>query len=62
MTQYASYSLTDTMTLNARAEILRDQNDFFVAAYPGNLDFVSVEVGLPASFVKFAARARHTAE
>lgn len=55
--QYASYTLTDTITLNARAEVWRDQNNFFVAAYPGNLDFVDVEAGLPAPYVKLAPRA-----
>ena len=55
--QYASYALTDTITLNARAEVWRDQNDFFVAGYPGNFDFVNVEAGLPAPFVKLAPRA-----
>ena len=55
--QYASNALTDTITLNARAEVWVDQNSLFVAAYPGNLDFVDVEAGLPAPFVKTAPHA-----
>ncbi|MDE2517203.1 MAG: porin [Rhodospirillales bacterium] len=37
MAQYLSYTLSDTVTANARAEIWRDDNNFFVAAYPANL-------------------------
>jgi hypothetical protein len=55
--QYVSYALTDTITLNARAEVWVDQNNFFVAAYPGNLDFVNSEAGLPTPFVKSAPHA-----
>ncbi len=32
--QYAGYTLTDTLTLNARAEAFRDTRGFFVAAFP----------------------------
>jgi len=46
--QYASYTLTDTVTLNARAELFRDDNGMFVSAYPGNDGFVNAELGLPA--------------
>ena len=34
--QYASYSLTDTITLNGRVEYWRDDNNFFVASFPSN--------------------------
>ncbi len=50
--QYASYALTEKLTLNGRAEIWRDDNGFFVAAFPGVFDFVNVEAGKPAPFVK----------
>jgi Putative beta-barrel porin-2, OmpL-like. bbp2 len=54
-TQYASYTLTDTLTLNGRIEYFRDDNNFFVAAYSGNGDYVRVEQGLaPVSPVYFA--------
>jgi len=45
--QYISYALTDTWTLNGRAEIFRDDKGFFVAAYPRNLDPVNVLGGFP---------------
>ena len=45
--QYASYALNDVLTVNGRAEIFRDNNNFFVAAFPGNLDFVNAEEGYP---------------
>jgi hypothetical protein len=60
--QYVAYTLTDTITLNARAEVWRDQNNFFVAAFPGNLDFVNAESGFAAPNVKFAPRAVTYAE
>jgi hypothetical protein len=34
--QYASYTLTDTITLNGRMEYFRDDHNFFVASYPSN--------------------------
>ncbi len=46
--QYASYVLTDTVTLNGRAEIYRDNNNFFVASFPGNASFVRSQQGLAA--------------
>jgi hypothetical protein len=45
--QYVSYAITDTVTLNARAELWRDDNNFFVAAFAGNNDPVRVQQGLP---------------
>ena len=45
--QYISYGLTPTVTLNGRAEIYRDNAGFFVAAYPGTLDAIRVVKGLP---------------
>ncbi len=34
--QYAAYTLSDTMTLNGRAEIYRDDHNLFVSAYATN--------------------------
>lgn len=45
--QYFSYTLSDTVTFNARAEVYRDDNGFFVTAFTGNTDFVRGELGLP---------------
>ncbi|MDR3536686.1 MAG: outer membrane beta-barrel protein [Acetobacteraceae bacterium] len=44
--QYASYTLTDTLTLNGRAELWRDDNNFFVASFSGNNDPVRFQQGL----------------
>jgi hypothetical protein len=43
--QYASYALTDELTLNGRAEFFDDKNGFFVGAFPGNQDFAIVQAG-----------------
>ncbi len=54
--QYGAYTMSDTVTFNARAEIYRDDNGFFVGAYPNNVgrmnnNFVGAELGLPGSVV-----------
>jgi hypothetical protein len=49
--QYASYALPDSITLNARGEIYRDSKGFYVAAFPGNLDFVDAEIGRPTTVI-----------
>jgi hypothetical protein len=49
--QYASYTLSDQITLNGRAEVFRDNRGFFVGAFPGNLDFVNSEAGRPATVI-----------
>jgi hypothetical protein len=51
--QYFEYSMADTVTFNARAEIYRDDNGFFVTAFPANnefgfTNFVRSELGLPS--------------
>jgi hypothetical protein len=43
--QYVSYALTETVALNARAEVWRDDNNFFVAAFPANNSFVKFQQG-----------------
>jgi Putative beta-barrel porin-2, OmpL-like. bbp2 len=47
--QYVSYALSDTLILNARAEVYRDDNAAFVLTFPANNDFVNAELGLPNS-------------
>ena len=49
--QYASYNLTDNLTLNGRAEFYRDETGFFVSAFKGNLDFINAEEGRPVQNV-----------
>ncbi|MBN8904677.1 MAG: porin, partial [Rhodospirillales bacterium] len=46
--QYVSYALNDTVTLNARGELWRDDNNFFVASFSNNGDPIRVQQGLPA--------------
>ena len=49
--QYVAYTLSDTVTLNARAEIWRDNTNFFVSTPVNNLDYVNLERGYsPANF------------
>jgi hypothetical protein len=52
--EYLSYAWSDTIALNLRAEIWRDDNNFFVASFPGNSDFVKFQQGLSTPFVHFA--------
>ncbi|VFU09016.1 outer membrane beta-barrel protein [Methylocella tundrae] len=44
---YASYAITDWLKLNGRAEVWRDNNNFFVSSLgaPGNFNFVNSEHG-----------------
>lgn len=49
--QYVSYALSDSVKLNARAELWRDEKGFFVAAFPGNFDFVNAQLGRPANVI-----------
>jgi hypothetical protein len=48
---YAAFTLTDTLTLNGRAEVFRDNNNFFVSNAAGSLDYVNYERGLPSNFI-----------
>ena len=45
--QYVTYPLSSIVTAGIRAEVWRDNNGFWVGGYPGNQDFVNVELGLP---------------
>ena len=49
--QYAVYTINDMFKIVGRGEIWRDNAGFFVAAYPGNLDFVKAEHGDPTAVV-----------
>ena len=48
---YGMYQINDLFKVVGRAEIWRDNSGFFVAAYPGNLDFVKVEHGDPTATI-----------
>jgi hypothetical protein len=52
--QYVSYTLNDQFTLNARGEVYRDQNNFFVGAFPNSLGFINSQLGKPATIVTAA--------
>jgi hypothetical protein len=45
--EYFTYAVDDTLSVVGRGEIFRDNNNFFVAGFPGNRDFVFLEKGLP---------------
>ncbi len=45
--QYVVYTINDWLKIAGRGEIWRDNNGFFVAAFPGHFDFVNLELGLP---------------
>ncbi len=47
MAQYAIYAVNDWLKVVGRGEIWRDGAGFFVAAFPGNLDFNDAQRGLP---------------
>ena len=60
--QYASYALTDTVTLNGRAEVFRDNNNFFISTPVNNLDYVNGERGhVPANFYTAARPTTYSA-
>ena len=46
---YASYAVSDTVTVNGRAEVFRDNNNFFVASPVGNRDFANFQRGVFAN-------------
>ena len=48
LAQYASYTLTDTIMLNARAEYWRDDHNFFVASFSNNNGLILAEQGYPS--------------
>jgi len=53
--QYASYTVNESIVINGRAEIYRDNNNFFVSNPVNNLDFVRAERGLAANFFTAAS-------
>lgn len=49
--QYFTYALNDQLGVGIRGEVWRDGDGFFVAAFPGNRDFVNAEKGRPATVI-----------
>ena len=48
---YASYALSDTLTLNGRAEVFRDNQNFFVSTPVAERDFANFERGVFSRFI-----------
>ena len=46
ITGYVSYALSDTVALNGRAEVFRDNNNFFVSNPVGDRDFANLQRGV----------------
>ncbi len=51
VTGYASYALTDSVTLNGRAEAFRDNNNFFVSNPASHLDYVAAQRGTYSTLI-----------
>lgn len=49
--QYFTYAVNDQLGIGIRGEVWRDDDGFFVAAFPGNRDFVNAEKGKPATVI-----------
>jgi hypothetical protein len=49
--QYFTYTLNERWAVGIRGEVWRDNDGAFVAAFPGNLDFINAEKGLPATVI-----------
>jgi hypothetical protein len=45
--QYLTYTVNDWVSVGGRVEFWRDENGFFVGAFPGTFGFVNVEKGKP---------------
>ncbi|MGH6848165.1 MAG: outer membrane beta-barrel protein [Methylocella sp.] len=45
--QYAVYTVNEWLKAVGRVEVWRDNSNFYVAAFPGNFDFVNAEHGFP---------------
>jgi Putative beta-barrel porin-2, OmpL-like. bbp2 len=49
--QYATYKIDDIFKIGGRLEIFRDNNNFFVAGFPGYFDNVNAQHGFAAPSV-----------
>ena len=45
--QYLTYTINDLFSVGGRAEVFRDDQGFFVLAFPSSQDFVKSEQGIP---------------
>ena len=51
--EYLTYPLSAIVTGGIRVEVWRDNNAFFVAGFPGNLDYINAEYGQPNTSYNF---------
>jgi len=58
--QYGTYAVSEELSVSGRGEIFRDAENFFVAGFPGNQDFVNFERGFPLEKPLVTARAPTT--
>ena len=49
--QYATYAVNDRLSLGVRGELWRDNDGAFVAAFPGNLDYINAQMGFPNTVI-----------
>ena len=59
--QYVGYAVSETVTLNGRAELFRDDSGFFVAAFPTALGPVQALGGFPAPVIQSKGGATYAA-
>jgi len=51
--QYFTYAVNDRWSFGIRGEIWKDRDGAFVAAFPGPLDFLNAQKGLPATVISY---------
>ena len=60
VTEYLTYPVSPTVTLGGRAEVWRDDKNFFVGAFPGKYDFINFEGGYRPSSPIFLSHSNAT--
>lgn len=48
---YATYAISDTVSVAGRAEVFRDNNNFYVSNPAGNRDFINATRGVQTNFI-----------
>ena len=51
LTGYATYAVSDTVSVAGRAEVFRDNNNFYVSNPAGNLDYINSIRGVQTNFI-----------
>ncbi|QUD90058.1 outer membrane beta-barrel protein [Phenylobacterium montanum] len=60
VTEYLTYPISSTVTLGGRAEIWRDDKNFYTAGFPGKFDFINFEGGYGPSSPVFLSASNAT--